>query len=393
MNTQAPILLALHRIGPYHHARFNAAARHLQQPLIVLETRPDSQEYPWEFQPDQSLYTALQLAGALEAEDDLPSPELMNQLNILLAKYQPALLVTVGWADRAYLILLWLGQKHGIPVIVISDSRASDSFRSPLIEFLKRNLLRGYSAALAAGFESKKYLASLGLTDNSIFQPWDVVDNQFFERIAGKVSFLGSESKSFLCVGRFIPEKNHEVLLSAYRHYQLNGGKRSLHLVGHGPLKHEIERLIDDLPMPERVLVSPFQQINQLANYYAEAHAVILPSRKDTWGLVVNEAMAAGVPVIVSDACGCNKDLISHGETGWSFSYNNSSELATCLQQVDTQGPHERMKIIKSAKDRVSLFGVEDFAVGLKKACSYANSNQISSKRSKILAYLLQKMS
>ena len=65
-----PVLVALHRVGPYHHARFQAAAEALQQPLLVLQTRPQSQEYPWNFTVDHAAYTLLSLKGGLGPEED-----------------------------------------------------------------------------------------------------------------------------------------------------------------------------------------------------------------------------------------------------------------------------------------------------------------------------------
>ena len=385
-----PVLLALHRVGPYHHARFEAAAAVLNQPLLVLETRPDSQEYPWRFESEECSYTMLRLEGSLNPEQDPPRSVLRQQLRDFITTHIPELIVTVGWADAAYLELLWLGQRRGIPLVVVSDSRTIDMPRHPLKEWLKRQLLKGYTAALVAGSQSREYLEKLGFSAEAIFQPWDVVDNCQFAQLAAQSLLPSPEERPFLCVGRFIPEKNHALLLRAFRIYQLKGGSRPLVLVGHGPLEAEIRCCCADLPDPGEVSLVPFEQIEQLGSRYAQAHVLILPSQKDTWGLVVNEAMAAGLPVIVSSSCGCEVDLVEDGVSGWRFEANNPQELADCLRQTDQQSPEARQRMITAARSRLADFSLDAFANGLRQACEHALACHSPSRRSRLLARLLQ---
>ena len=392
MDPSAPVLVLLHRVGPYHHARFQAAAKALQSPLLVLQTRPNSQEYPWSFSVEGSAYTLLSLSGGLEPEQDPPTPLLRKQLSALIDEHQPAVIVSVGWADPAYLSLLALSQQRKIPLVVVSDSCREDSHRSSLKEWLKRQLLRGYSSALVAGSRSRNYIVQLGIEPEAIHQPWDVVDNRLIAQLAAQAESAAppADERPFLCVGRLIPEKNHALLLQAFTHYQLQGGTRNLLLVGHGPLEEAIRSECVKLPRPDSVKLIPFVELEQLACYYGQAHALVLPSRKDTWGLVVNEAMAAELPAIVSSACGCVDDLIEHGVTGWRFSSDNAPDLAQCLYEVDVQPLDERQRMTSMARSRLDEFGPESFANGLKNACMNAISRPKYSFRSQLLAHLLQ---
>ena len=392
MDQLAPVLILLHRVGPYHHARLQAAAKILPPPLLVLQTRPNSKEYPWSFSVEGAAYTLLSLSGALEPEEDPPAPALRQQLNAVIDQYQPAVVVSVGWADSAYLLLLDLAQQRNIPLVIVSDSCSQDSDRSPLKEWLKRQLLRGYSAALVAGSRSLDYLLELGIEADVIHQPWDVVDNGLIAQLAAQAELRLSteEERPFLCVGRLIPEKNHAVLLKAYAQYQLKGGARELLLVGHGPLAEFIRAECAKLPRPSSVKLIPFLELEQLATIYGQAHALVLPSRKDTWGLVVNEAMAAGLPSIVSSACGCVDDLVEHGVTGWCFTSGDAEGLLKCLDQVDIQTLSERNRMTCKARLRLTEYGLDSFAKGLKNACIDAISRPKYSYRSRVLAYLLQ---
>lgn len=386
-----PVLVALHRVGPYHHARFQAAAEALQQPLLVLQTRPQSQEYPWNFTVDHAAYTLLSLKGGLGPEEDPPAAELKYQLHALLDQYCPEVLVTVGWADPAYLQLCCIAQQRSVPLVVVSDSRGQDSVRSPLKEWLKRQLLRGYSAGLVAGTQSRDYLEQLGMRSEAIRQPWDVVDNQRFSRLAAEAALTAPppSKRPFLCVGRFIAEKNHALLLQAYGRYQQTGGTRPLLLVGHGPLEQEIRVACSQLPHPTSVTLAPFVQLEELGRYYGQSHALLLPSSKDTWGLVVNEAMAAGLPVIVSRACGCVQDLLANGE-GWCFPSGDHEALTGCMHEVDAQSVAERQQMVGAASHRLESFGLEAFAQSLLHSCDYARIHSRRSVRSQLMAAILR---
>ena len=387
------VLIALHRVGPYHHARFQAAAAQLESPLVVLETRSQSCEYPWQFYSEQKAYASLQLSIALDPEKDLPPIQLRDELNLILTRYSPKVVVTVGWADRAYQQLLMQCQKMRIPLVVISDSRYCDQPRSPIKEWLKRQLLCGYSSAVVAGKQSRDYLIRLGFSPHSIYQPWDVVDNDLFSLLSGPSQVEAQNDRPFLCVGRLITEKNHAVLLEAFSLYQRQGGLKSLQLVGSGPLQPELVNQCQGLLDPGKVSFIPFEQIEDLVKRYAAAWALILPSSKDTWGLVVNEAIAAGLPVIVSTSCGCVDDLIQDGVTGWSFSTNNSRDLVDCLWKVERQSLAQRHKMVQDARKGLEGYRPASFAAGLTSACDHAIKNSKPSMKSRIVASLICRFS
>ncbi len=384
------MLLALHRIGPYHHARLQAAAGLLN--VHALETRPQSSEYLWEFHP-QGGYSIHQLSGQLQPEADPPLATLDQQLAALLDRLQPQVVVSVGWADRAYQRLLLAAQRRQISVVIVSDSRERDEPRSSAKEAIKRQLLCGYSAALVAGRESRAYLEQLGFPQKAIFQPWDVVDTAFFAQAdrqdAQPLTMAGPYAAHFLCVSRFIWEKNHAGLIAAYSGYQCEGGRWGLRLIGAGPLQAELEMAIAQLPDPSRVRLDSFQQLDQLPSIYGEAAAFLLASVKDTWGLVVNEAMAAGLPCLVSSACGCAADLIEHGRTGWCFDPASPEQLTSLMHGCERQFSADRAAMVLAARRRLEAFSPETFASGLRQAVEWALAHPRRSRRAALTAQLL----
>ena len=266
--------------------------------------------------------------------------------------------------------------------MLIADSRWRDAPRRRRSEWGKRLLLRHYSAALVAGRESRAYLEGLRFPAAAIAQPWDVVDNAFFQRVAEAARAEAPAQPGpalrphLLCVGRAIPEKNIPALLAAYAAYQQQGGGWGLRLIGcgdAGPQARSLGAMIARLPRPGWVRLEPFLDQDAVARAYGLASALVLPSRKDTWGLVVNEAMAAGLPVIVSTACGSAADLISAGQTGWLFDPADPGQLTAALHRAEAQGPAERAAMVAAARRRLEGFTVTAFARGLAQAVHHAH--------------------
>lgn len=382
------VLLALHRIGPYHHGRILAALESGIK-LTVLETRPLSREYPWLFETGHG-YQVLQLRGGTDAEHDPPVAKLDQQLVDHLCSLHPQVVVSVGWADRAYQRLLLACNLRRIPAVIVSDSREHDQARTAHFEWLKRNLLCGYSAALVAGNESRSYLERLRFPHDAIFQPWDVVDNAFFSR--ARAASHCSESpveRHFLCVSRFVAKKNHVGLLRAYAAYQSEGGSWGLRLIGTGPMEDQIRMVCAKLPYPRRVRIDPFLQLEPLQDAYGQAACFVLASHSDQWGLVVNEAMAAGLPVLVSKACGCAVDLVDHGVTGWTFDPADPAELTALMHGAERQSLDRRVAMTKAARARLDAYSPARFADGFRQAVEWASAHPRHSRRAALVAHLL----
>jgi len=392
-----PVLLVLHRIGPYHHARFAAIARRL--PLEVLETRPDSQEYPWQPGIDPG-YPVHRLSGSSDPEDDPPTADLDQQLASLLERRRPRVIISVGWADRAYQRLLLAASRRRLPLVIVCDSRWRDEPRRWPKEWLKQQLLRGYSAALVAGQESRAYLERLGLPPALIQQPWDVVDNDRFATATTATTTatataspdpdLAPLGPHLLCVSRFVAKKNHLGLLAAYDRYQRQGGRWGLRLIGSGPLEPAIRSAAARLAEPQRLRIDPFLQLEQLLPAYGAASAFVLASHTDQWGLVVNEAMAAGLPVLVSSACGCHADLITAGVTGWDFDPADDTALTALMRRLERQTPAERVTMVAAGRERLEQhFSLDACAGGLERAVEQASQQPRHSRRATLVARLL----
>jgi glycosyltransferase involved in cell wall biosynthesis len=215
------------------------------------------------------------------------------------------------------------------------------------------------------------------------------VDNEHFARRASVVRGLAQEAKAnyslpqyfFLASARLIEEKNLSRLVEAYARYRTlvpkaeNGEPQmqiwDLVLLGDGPLRPALESQRSGLKLDGHLHLPGFKQYDELPNYYALARAFILPSIFEPWGLVVNEAMASGLPVLVSSHCGCAAELVREGRNGFTFDPRDVGALAQLM--VKTSAPNFPLaEFGLASRAIVGNWGPERFAQGLNAAAMRA---------------------
>ena len=167
----------------------------------------------------------------------------------------------------------------------------------------------------------------------------------------------GLSLRNFLFVGRFSPEKNIICLLEAFRKLRAHGSDWGLILVGNGPQKEEIEKYMNEHDI-KNVYLSGFRQKQEIVNFYAVSDVFVLPSTYEPWGLVVNEAMASGLPVLVSKKCGCYPDLIKEGINGFSFDPYDTNQLSVLMGKM-AKGNYDLEKMGQAAIDTISDYTPE----------------------------------
>lgn len=188
--------------------------------------------------------------------------------------------------------------------------------------------------------------------------PFDVVDNEQMSRAATNArqnsaasrAALGLPERCFLFVGLLAPHKNVTGLLAAYSLYRQMVKRKvwGLVVVGDGPQTGELRELQCALNLRGVLWAGP-RTSAELAAYYGLATVFVLPSTRDTWGLVVNEAMACGLPVLVSARCGCSPELVEPGRNGFVFSPASTGDLAGLFARMssgsvdlDAMGAHSQ---------------------------------------------------
>ncbi|HTA16198.1 MAG TPA: glycosyltransferase, partial [bacterium] len=166
-----------------------------------------------------------------------------------------------------------------------------------------------------------------------------------------------------------------ERFLEAYVLYRKRCGGEpwSLVMLGDGPGRARLEKMVDGLALRNFVGMPGFKQYNDLPVYYGLANALALPSTSEQWGLVVNEAMAAGLPVLVSRPCGCSEDLVKDGENGFLLDPLDTDQMAAVLART-SQAKKKLTGMGAKSLEIIGRWGPRAFAQGLSRAVEAARS-------------------
>ena len=381
MERKPAIAIVFHHIGPYHHARLNAAADGLS--VIGIEWSAKGYD-AWGAADIPVRYHKVSLFS--EATDGYPGKaELRQAFCWALEQAKPDVVAVNGWNNFGSLAAANCCVARGIPMVVMSESAREDELRTWWKEMLKRRVVDLYSAALVGGQRHIDYLVELRMPRERIFTGYDVVDNAYFRRRAEEIRGQKSDVRKqyglpenyFLASARFIPKKNLPRLIRGYAEYrqksELAGSAAwDLVLLGDGPLRETLNTQLSTLNLQAHVHLPGFKQYDELPVYYALAKAFVHASTTEQWGLVVNEAIASGLPVIVSDRCGCVPELVKGN--GFTFDPFDEQELVERLSQMASLSDDER-KSLSDASYRISAnFAPERFGEGLERAARLARS-------------------
>jgi glycosyltransferase involved in cell wall biosynthesis len=379
MERKPAVAVVFHHIGPYHHARLNAAADSLSVTGIEWSAKGSD---AWGAAATPARYHKVSLFP--EATDHYPDKaELRRAFWSALEQTNPDVVAVNGWNNFGSFIAANCCLRRGLPMVVLSESSRQDEPRTSWKEAIKRRLVGLYSAALVGGQRHVEYLAELGMPRERVFIGYDVVDNDYFGRRTAEIrnskfeirDKRGLPENYFLASARFIEKKNLSSLIEAYAQYR----RRSeiavkvpwdLVVLGDGPLRATLNSQLSTLNLNEHVHLPGFKPYDELPVYYALASAFVHASTTEQWGLVVNEAIASGLPVIVSDRCGCVPEVIN--SNGFTFNPTSENELTARLLEMASLSDEERKRLGDNSYRIAANFAPERFGEGLERAASVA---------------------
>jgi glycosyltransferase involved in cell wall biosynthesis len=260
-----------------------------------------------------------------------------------LTRFAPDVIICGGYNYLASWIALRWARNHRVPMLLWVESTPRDrrSGRG-LMEFLKTQFMQRCERFVVPGKSSFQYVRGYGMKEEAIYTAPNAVDVEFFaggadhaRRAAARYrSKLNLPSHFFLFAGRLIAGKGVFDLLRAYESQPPElRSEWGLVFVGQGEAMEELQRRATRL-QTGRVHFAGFAQREQLAMYYGLADVFVMPTHSDPWGLVVNEAMACRLPVIVSEAAGCAEDLVQDGRNGYTFAPGDVPKLAALMNQM-----------------------------------------------------------
>jgi glycosyltransferase involved in cell wall biosynthesis len=244
--------------------------------------------------------------------------------------------VVTGWGVKAYWQAVRACRRKRVPVLIRGDSQLAG--RRPLPQRLLKELvypwlLRSFDGFCYVGRRNRDYLRHYGLPENRLFFSPHCVDNAFFaeKAEAGRPARDVAMPRSVLFAGKLVERKRPLDVIRALALAAMEGCHAEAVFVGAGELEDDLRREAARTGVP--AVFCGFQNQSRMPSLYAAADVLVLPSdHQETWGLVVNEAMACGVPAIVSDAVGCGPDLIETGRTGAVFPLGDVAALARAIR-------------------------------------------------------------
>lgn len=260
--------------------------------------------------------------------EDHSKIKMIRKIISLLNKENPDIIYLGGYYHIEYwIVLFWAKIKHK-KIILEMDSNKFDHKRVYFKELIKKIFVHFVDVGITYGKLSMEYFEELGLKKNKIIIKPNVTSSKLFHVSKDKITF--KKRKNFIYVGRFSEEKNLLKLLESFRDalIETQTDDWGLLLVGSGNQEDKLNDYIKSNTLNHVELVG-FVDKYELSKYYNGATVFILPSISEPWGLVANEAMACGKPVLISSQCGCSLDLVC--ENGYVFDPWNKNELVRLL--------------------------------------------------------------
>jgi 1,2-diacylglycerol 3-alpha-glucosyltransferase len=431
------VILCFNNFGPYHIARLAALHSKPELRVIPLQISSSTSTYNW------SSYSSEFEISTLSSRDDERAIPLIiffralyyflaSSCNIvLLPSYSPA-------RNTALLIAAKISNKK---LIMMNDSHQATAKASGISLVVKKFLVRLFNAAVVAGRPQRRYFSSIGMSDNNIFTPYDVVDNEHFKPPDFDILYAGKLNKMyklklspfFLNISRHVPKKNISFVIKSYQIFCKYNSERAIDLskdigsdhlflsefpflllAGSGPETSSLIQLAEnldlnvflydktfheilDLPYPSNMhqflrTARSYFSANSMRNVvlflgdinysgikrlYHEAFFFILASTSEEWGLVVNEAMASSLPILLSARAGCCEDLMDLDPSfnlessvidwkvtqyGCVFDPHNSRSLVNCFNYVLQLNKRDYFSISSNCIRKISHYSPMAFA-------------------------------
>ena len=296
-----------------------------------------------------------------------------------LRRERPDAVVIMSWMNPTWWLAFFACVRFKIPILFMTDAnfyaeKLTNTWRS----WIKRYLLDKFlfpltSGFLCAGTANRQLYTSHGVGQEKLVPfayswGYNVLIEKSEELRTRRLELrrrygLAEDASIVLYCGRLSPEKGSMELLEAYR--LVSHPDKALVLVGDGGLRQQMQDYIDHHDM-KSVYFMGFQNRNDLEEFYALADILVLPSNRETWGLVVNEALSFALPVVVSDQVGAGVDLVIPNENGYVFTAGDIPALAEQISRLLSLPEEERGNMGEKSYGLIKEWSARDLGVPLR---------------------------
>jgi len=300
--------------------------------------------------------------------EDVPRWQLTKRLVWEVLKAKSDLIVLPGYHRTEYWAMLAACVVTGKRRAVFCDSTARDRPKRLLTSVPKRVFFALCDGYFGFGERSRDYLMSLGAKREKIFIPCQAaalpVTFSPERALAERMQYRAGNAPVFLFVGRLSEEKGITTLIDAFAGIAKRLPDPQLRIVGTGPLERDLRKRVAELGLDRSITFVGSLQDEPLSREYYGATCLVLPSRSEPWGLVVNEAMASGLPVVISRQCGCGPELVFPGVNGAIIDERDLDGLASALVTLSRDDVRRRDYGERSAR-LVEAFSLQTWAAAL----------------------------
>jgi glycosyltransferase involved in cell wall biosynthesis len=322
------LLLVTEIPAPFRIPSFNALARNHDVDLHLVVVAENDPRRRYSVDPDEFQFAYHVLPGrSFQARGRWLV--LNGGFGQILQEVNPEAILVGGWNQPVFWNALVAARRRSIPALLWVESTHRDArMKNPIAGALRRSAVRLADGFVVPGRASAGFLQIFGVAADRIAVAPNAVEpnlTSFGCRQSARDE-LGLAGFLLLYVGRLEREKGVDVLMRA-----LHDVSATLAVVGDGSMRAELERLAP----PGRVIFAGHVERDELSKWYAAADAFVLPSRSDVWGMVLNEAAAAGLPLVASEVAGAAHELIETGINGYLVPADDPSALARTLRRVE----------------------------------------------------------
>lgn len=384
--TKPALVFSWEMFGPYHMDRLEAVGRRLGHlyDVVGLEVGSKSHTYAWDSTGEGQHFRKVTLFPG-RSKADIPSFQVYRALLRECRKAGASHVFLCHYEEPDVFALAVTMRLTGRRVVNMNASKFDDKPRVLWREALKSLLYKPYQAAIGGSHRTVDYYRFLGLPKDRLFIGYDTLSLERVRRLSGMhpapdgVPFA---ERHFTIIARFVPKKNLFRAVEAYDLYRRLAGDaaRPLHLCGSGPLEADLRAEVARRGLEGRIVFRGFLQEKGIAETLGSTLCLLLPSLEEQFGLVVNEALAMGVPTILSDQCGARDVLIRSGLNGHIVEPDNPEGLARHMLSVASDEAEWR-RLSLNGRPFQALADAGFFAEAVEKALRSLGAQPMTSAR------------
>ena len=368
------VVLINNILGPLRFPIYNILSQAKGINLLVFFLAKTDPNRRWDIPYEEIHFNYKLLPGINFLIEHIEMPIYFNWgLMKELKFFQPDIICIVGYHYLASIIVLLYAKLTKTKIVLWSGSHLLSGFiKNPLIDFYKKTIVPKFDSYITYGTAAKEQIIHYGAKPERIIVSCNTIDVEWFIKKSQEVQ-QGNELKeikkkyrarNILYVGSFVARKGVFNLIKAF--YRLNMYNVGLILIGDGIEKSIYLEYIKEHQI-KNVFFEGFVQKENIVRYYGLADVFVLPSSNEVWGLVVNEAMACGLPVISSKLAGVTRDLVKDGKNGFSFNPNDIDELTQKLREL-ILNDKERVEMGKKSLEIIKDKTPQEYAKSILKA-------------------------